>query len=145
LTAGPENNKVSGNAFMHNQTQVKYVATRQQEWSENGSGNYWSNYLGWDMNSDQIGDTAFDPNDHIDRLLWLYPQARLLMDSPAVLLLRWVQRLFPVLKAQGVQDSFPLMQAPEHGYAGHEWLSAHDATASLQHAYFFRNTSTDDQ
>src|SRR5690606_280458 len=80
LTAGSENNKVSGNAFMHNQTQVKYVATRQQEWSENGSGNYWSNYLGWDMNSDQIGDTAFEPNDHIDRLLWLYPQARLLMD-----------------------------------------------------------------
>ncbi len=109
LTAGSEDNRVSGNAFLYNHTQVKYVATRQQEWSENGAGNYWSNYLGWDMNNDQIGDTPFEPNDHIDRLLWLYPQAKLLMDSPAILLLRWVQRMFPILKSQGVQDSYPLM------------------------------------
>ena len=131
LTAGSENNQVAGNYFIHNQTQVKYVATREQEWSEQGAGNYWSNYLGWDMNHDQIGDTVFEPNDNIDRLLWLYPQAKLLMDSPAILLLRWVQRLFPVLKSPGVRDSFPLMRASEPTMLNGTSLASSDSRVSL--------------
>ena len=112
LTAGSENNSFSNNSFINNTTQVKYVASRKQEWSQNNQGNYWSNYLGWDMNNDGIGDTAFEPNDNIDRLLWKYPQAKLIMHSPSIFLLRWVQKQFPVLKAQGVKDSFPLMHPP---------------------------------
>ncbi|CAM5500608.1 hypothetical protein SSTU70S_05373 [Stutzerimonas stutzeri] len=47
LTAGSEDNRISNNAFVDNQQQVKYVATRTQEWSVDGRGNYWSDYLGW--------------------------------------------------------------------------------------------------
>lgn len=112
LTAGSENNRISGNAFINNEQQVKYVATRTQEWSQEGQGNYWSDYLGWDRNGDGIGDVPYEPNDNVDRLLWTYPEARLLMNSPAIELLRWVQRAFPVIKSPGVQDSFPLMKAP---------------------------------
>ncbi len=112
LTAGSEDNKIFGNAFIANQQQVKYVATRTQEWSENGRGNYWSDYLGWDRNVDDIGDLIYEPNDNIDRLLWLYPQMRLLLNSPAIELLRWVQQAFPVVKSPGVRDSFPLMRPP---------------------------------
>lgn len=112
LTAGSENNTIARNSFQGNQTQVKYVATRKQEWSLDGKGNYWSDYLGWDMNNDNIGDTHFEPNDSIDKLLWKFPQAKMLMDSPAVLLLRYIQKQFPVLKSQGVTDSFPLMTPP---------------------------------
>lgn len=110
LTAGSEGNTISGNSFIQNQTQVKYVATRTQEWSENGHGNYWSNYMGWDMNNDNIGDNAFEPNDSVDKLIWMFPQTKILMDSPAVWLLRAIQRQFPVLKSPGVRDSFPLMK-----------------------------------
>ncbi|SER40238.1 nitrous oxide reductase family maturation protein NosD [Halopseudomonas bauzanensis] len=112
LTAGSENNKISSNAFIDNEQQVKYVATRTQEWSVEGRGNYWSDYLGWDRNEDGLGDVPYEPNDNVDRLLWMYPQVRLLMNSPAIQLLRWVQRAFPVIKMQGVQDSHPLMQLP---------------------------------
>lgn len=112
LTAGSENVKVYGNSFINNPIQVKYVSNKKQEWSLNGKGNYWSNYLGWDMNSDQIGDITFEPNDGIDKLLWQYPEMKMLMDSPAVIILRWVQRQFPILKPPGVKDSFPLMQSP---------------------------------
>jgi nitrous oxidase accessory protein len=48
----------------------------------------------------------------MDRLLWRYPAARLLMNSPAVLALRWVQRQFPVFRPEGVKDSAPLMTDP---------------------------------
>jgi len=112
LTAGSEDNRISGNAFVGNQQQVKYVASRTQEWSVDGRGNYWSDYLGWDRNNDGLGDVAYEPNDNVDRLLWLYPQVRLLMNSPSIEVLRWVQRAFPVVKSPGVQDSHPLMKLP---------------------------------
>ncbi|OOG11213.1 nitrous oxide reductase family maturation protein NosD [Pseudomonas sp. C9] len=110
LTAGSEDNRIADNAFVGNQRQVKYVATRLQEWSVDGRGNFWSDYLGWDRNNDGLGDIAYEPNDNVDRLLWLYPQVRLLMNSPGIELLRWVQRAFPVIKSPGVLDSHPLMK-----------------------------------
>ena len=112
LTAGSEDNKIYQNAFVNNEQQVKYVAVRYQEWSHEQLGNYWSDYLGWDRNNDGIGDIPYEPNDNVDRLLWTYPQARLLMHSPSIEVLRWVQRAFPVVKYPGVQDSFPLMRPP---------------------------------
>ena len=112
LTAGSEDNKFKNNAFINNTNQVKYVSNRLQEWSTDGVGNYWSDYLGWDLNKDDIGDTAYEPNDGIDRLLWKYPDAKLLINSPSVMLLRWVQKQFPILKSPGVKDSYPLMTLP---------------------------------
>jgi nitrous oxidase accessory protein len=111
LTAGSENTKVYGNSFINNPVQVKYVSNKKQEWSFEGKGNYWSNYLGWDMNGDNIGDVMFEPNDGIDQLIWQYPEMKMIMDSPVVLILRWIQKEFPVLKPPGVKDSFPLMQS----------------------------------
>jgi nitrous oxidase accessory protein len=112
LTAGSENTKVYGNSFINNPVQVKYVSNKKQEWSFEGKGNYWSNYLGWDINGDNLGDVAFEPNDGIDQLIWQYPEMKMIMDSPVVLILRWIQREFPVLKPPGVKDSFPLMNNP---------------------------------
>ena len=105
LTAASEDNTLAGNAFVNNKTQVKYVSTRTQDWA----GNYWSDYLGWDMNGDGVGDIEYEPNDSVDRLLWKFPAAKLLLNSPAIETLRWVQRQFPVLKGPGVIDSQPLM------------------------------------
>ena len=110
LTAGSEDNQIHSNAFIDNRQQVKYVAIRTQEWSHEGRGNFWSDYLGWDRNDDGRGDV---PYDNVDRLLWMYPQVRLLMNSPSIELLRWVQRAFPVIKSPGVQDTHPLMQPPK--------------------------------
>ena len=113
LTAGSEQTKVYGNSFINNPTQVKYVSNKKQEWSKDGKGNFWENYVGWDMDKDNIGDVVFEPNDGIDKLVWQYPEMKMIMDSPAIIILRWVQRQFPVLKPPGVKDSFPLM-APPH-------------------------------
>ncbi len=109
LTAGSEDNEIYDNAFIRNRVQVKYVANRLQEWSHAGRGNFWSDYLGWDLDADGLGDKGYEPNDAVDKLLWKYPMARILMSSPAVETLRWVQDQFPVLRPQGVRDSHPLM------------------------------------
>ena len=64
------------------------------------------------MDGDGIGDVAYEPNDGVDRLLWKFPTAKLLFNSPAIEVLRWVQRQFPVLKSPGIVDSYPLMSNP---------------------------------
>jgi nitrous oxidase accessory protein len=113
FTAGSEGNEISGNAFIGNRTQVKYVGTRYVEWSVDGRGNYWSDNPAFDMNGDGLADLAYRPNDLVDQLLWRYPLAKLLVTSPALQVLRWAQAEFPALHPGGVMDSAPLMRAPE--------------------------------
>ena len=112
FTAGAEGNAVAGNAFIGNQTQVKYVGTRTLDWSADGRGNYWSDNAAFDLDGDGIADAAYRPNDIIDRVMWTAPQARLLITSPAVQVIRWAQSRFPATLPGGVLDSAPLMAPP---------------------------------
>jgi nitrous oxidase accessory protein len=112
FTAGSERNAVTGNAFIDNQTQVKYVGTRAVDWSLNGRGNYWSDNPAFDLNGDGIADAAYRPNDLVDRVVWAYGAAKLLLNSPVVEILRWAQSQFPALHPGGVVDSAPLMTPP---------------------------------
>jgi len=112
FTAGSQNNEIVGNAFVGNQTQVKYIDTRWTEWSEDGRGNYWSDQASFDLNADGVADAPYRPNDAMDHVLWSQPSAKLLLGSPAVSLVRWSQSSFPALLPGGVVDSYPLMQPP---------------------------------
>jgi nitrous oxidase accessory protein len=112
FTAGSEGNTMSENAFIRNRTQVKYVGTRYIDWSDAGRGNYWSDNPAFDLDGDGLGDNAYRPNDLVDRVLWTAPQAKLLVNSPAVQVLRWAQNQFPALLPGGVVDSHPLMAPP---------------------------------
>ncbi len=112
FTAGSEHNVMTGNAFIDNRSQVKYVGTRHLDWAEDGRGNYWSDHSAFDLDGDGRADTAYRPNDFVDGLLWRYPSARLLLSSPAVHVLRWAQSQLPSLYPGGVRDSAPLMRVP---------------------------------
>jgi nitrous oxidase accessory protein len=112
FTAGSEGNEVTGNAFIGSRNQVKYVGSRYLDWSKNGQGNYWSDNPAFDLNGDGIADTAYRPNDLIDKVLWTAPQAKLLVNSPAVQIIRWAQAQFPALLPGGVVDSKPLIAPP---------------------------------
>jgi len=112
FTAGSERNQIFDNAFINNRRQVKYVGTRYLDWSKDGRGNYWSDNPAFDLNSDGLADTAYRPNDLIDQVLWTAPQAKVLLNSPAVQVLRWAQSQFPALLPGGVVDSHPLMAPP---------------------------------
>jgi nitrous oxidase accessory protein len=112
FTAGSEGNEISGNAFVGNRNQVKYVGTRDLDWSKGGRGNYWSDNPAFDLNGDGLADTAYRPNDLVDRVLWTAPAAKVLINSPAVQVLRWAQAQFPALYPGGVVDSHPLIAPP---------------------------------
>lgn len=113
FTAGSERNQVYENAFVNNRTQVKYVGTRHIEWSLDGQGNYWSDNMAFDLDNDGVADQAYRPNDLVDQIVWRHPMAKLLLNSPAVQVLRWAQSEFPALHPGGVSDSAPLMALPQ--------------------------------
>ncbi|MDF1856040.1 nitrous oxide reductase family maturation protein NosD [Pseudooceanicola sp.] len=113
FTAGSERNTITGNAFVGNRTQVKYVGTRDVEWSFDGRGNFWSDHPSFDLNGDSRADSAYRPNDLMDHILWSQPAAKLLIGTPAVQLVRWSQEQFPAIAPGGVVDSHPLIAAPD--------------------------------
>jgi nitrous oxidase accessory protein len=112
FTAGSERNRIVGNAFVGNKTQVKYVGTRVLDWSDKGRGNYWSDNPAFDLNGDGVADTAYKPNDMVDEILWVNPNAKVLLNSPAVQVVRWAQAQFPAIYPGGVVDTAPLMGPP---------------------------------
>ena len=112
FTAGSEGNRVSGNSFLNNRNQVKYVGTRYLDWSVDERGNYWSDNPAFDLNGDGVADSPYRPNDLVDRVLWTAPQAKILINSPAVQVIRWAQSQFPAILPGGVVDSHPLMAPP---------------------------------
>jgi len=136
FTAGSEKNAITGNAFIANRTQVKYVGTRDVEWSLDGRGNFWSDHPAFDLNGDGIADGAFRPNDLMDHILWSQPAAALLTGAPVVQLVRWSQSSFPATLPGGVVDSAPLMTpltmkvAPENEALAAAALARGDRKAS---------------
>jgi nitrous oxidase accessory protein len=121
FTAGSEGNEIAGNAFIGNRTQVKYVGTRHLDWSHAGRGNYWSDNPAFDLDRDGIADAAYRPNDIVDRVLWTAPRAKILLNSPAVQVLRWAQSQFPAILPGGVVDSRPLVAPPPPPGAAPRW------------------------
>jgi nitrous oxidase accessory protein len=115
FTAGSERNLIFGNAFIGNETQVKYVGTRRVEWTHDGVGNYWTDNAAFDLDGDGVADREYHPNDIVDDILWRYPQAKLLLNSPAVSVLRFAQSRLPALYPGGVVDTAPLMAPPPIG------------------------------
>ena len=113
FTAGSESNVISENAFIGNESQVKYVGTRFIDWSSEGRGNFWSDNPAFDVDGDGIADAAYRPNDIIDQVLWTNPSAKILVTSPAVQVIRWAQAQFPAVQPGGVVDSAPLMAPPD--------------------------------
>jgi len=138
FTAGSERNALTGNAFIGNRTQVKYVGTTDVEWSFEGVGNFWSDHSAFDLDRDGFADSPFRPNDLMDHILWSQPAASLLVGSPAVQLIRWSQSSFPATLPGGVLDSHPLMTPTR--------IDVPDDVADMarQSAGKWRNGKTDD-
>ncbi|MCC6611574.1 MAG: nitrous oxide reductase family maturation protein NosD [Burkholderiales bacterium] len=109
LWAGSIHNDVEGNDFIQNRDQIRYVASRDERWGGK-TGNYWSNYAGWDRDGDGVGDLPYEASDVVDRLVWRYPLLKLLLNSPAIQTLRLAARQFPLLRAPSVVDAHPRMR-----------------------------------
>jgi nitrous oxidase accessory protein len=111
--AASEKNRIEGNSFINNGIQVRFVSTKREEvWR----GNYWSDYIGWDMDGDGVGDIPYETGSYVDMILWKYPLSKFLFTSPALQTITFIERQFPVFEASKVVDPEPLMRPPHENW-----------------------------
>lgn len=105
--AGTEDNVVTQNRFVANRQQLFYVAATDQHWGNAEHGNHWSDYLGWDQDGDGRGDRPYRADSLTASLLHRYPAAVLLLSSPALELLGYLQARMPAFRVPTVIDPQP--------------------------------------
>lgn len=112
--AGSYDNRVWANNFIGNQLPVFYVSAYDQEWGhpEEG-GNHWSDHLAWDQDGDGISDRPYRADSALARTLHQWPAAILLLNSPAMELIRAAQQRLPALRSPSIVDPRPLVRPVE--------------------------------
>jgi nitrous oxidase accessory protein len=73
--------------------------------------NYWSDYRGYDLNRDGIGDVPHRPVRLFALLVERYPQALVLLRSPFLEMLDLAERVLPILTPRVMADYRPLMRS----------------------------------
>ncbi len=123
-----------GNAFLGNLEDVRslggHVAARNR-WADEGRGNYWDRYKGYDADGDGVGDVPFVYRDLLARLREEVPALQAFAYSPAQLSLELMAQWMPALEYEELlRDPAPLMSPPGSVYQG-EARSAVDVAVPL--------------
>lgn len=105
-----ERNTFSENAFIDNLIPLSVIGRRTNtRWSVEGRGNYWSDYEGYDLDGDGVGDVPLTIQNVFDYLEGRQPAFRLYLSSPASKALAAATRAFPILELSSERDPAPLM------------------------------------
>ena len=104
-------NTFEANNFVENLSPV-WVVGRHTETQWNGlrQGNYWSEYSGYDLDGDGVGDVPFRIQNVFEHMEGNYPRLRLYLSSPAAQALALAEKAFPVLGNWEEYDRLPLMK-----------------------------------
>lgn len=104
-------NQFEYNNFVDNLSPILVVgAPGDTRWNGESAGNYWSDYTGYDLDGDGIGDVPHKITNLFAHLEGNYPRLRLYLDSPAALALALAERGFPLLEGHVEEDMKPLMR-----------------------------------
>ena len=117
MFSNADENVFTQNNFVGNVTTLQLVGKRTTtKWSEDGHGNFWSGYDGYDLNEDGRGDVPQRVQDVFEYIQGNYPRLQIYLNSPAAKALAVAERTFPVLRGSQEVDSAPLMRAVELHY-----------------------------
>lgn len=112
LSGGSESNVFAANDFTGNLVQAYVGHAGINSWSENGRGNFWSDYGGFDFNGDGVGDVPYRLQTGTSALLALRPAARWFIASPTLALLDWFEQRM-VVRGDEFIDCAPLVAPPK--------------------------------
>lgn len=110
LYSGSDENLVYDNNCITNKLQVQFLDNKKITWNSKKTGNFWSHYLGWDFNMDNIGDKKFFVTNINDWLIYYYPILTIIFNSPAFILLQKIENQFPAFRKNFIIDNYPLMR-----------------------------------
>jgi nitrous oxidase accessory protein len=74
------------------------------------SGNFWSEYTGYDLDKDNIGDVPYRPVKLFTYVTSHVPAAIILLHSPFVDLVNFAEKVIPSLTPQSLEDNSPHMK-----------------------------------
>ena len=106
FSGGCEDNNISNNNFIDNSLDL-VVNTRIS--SNKFENNYWSEYAGYDLDKDEIGDVPHYPVKLFSYVLDRAPESIVLMRSLFVDLINFSEKVSPVFTPKDVFDESPLM------------------------------------
>tara|TARA_R110000744_G_scaffold255462_1_gene370956 strand:- start:10039 stop:11460 length:1422 start_codon:yes stop_codon:yes gene_type:complete len=110
-------NVITENAFVENEEQVAVHGGGQltlNSFEKDGRGNFWSDYAGFDLENDGIGDLPHAPCSLFRNLLAREPNLRIFVHSPAQQAIELTARAFPDLSPQPMfTDPSPLSSVPK--------------------------------
>ncbi len=116
MFSSSEGNEFTENNFIANLAPIRVIgSTTSTRWSAAGRGNYWSEYDGYDMNGDGIGDVPFQIRNLYEKLEAHHPRLRLYFQSPAAQALVAAERAFPIMRSASEADPHPLMRPVDIG------------------------------
>jgi len=98
----------SRNSFVENLVQVRSGGPTRSAWTATGRGNYWSDYRGYDLDDDGVGDLPHAEGTSADRLLLAAPELELFRGSLAFRMLGQAGRWWDVSQRGTIIDPVPL-------------------------------------
>jgi nitrous oxidase accessory protein len=130
-------NRFERNNFIENLSPIQVIGGQtDNDWS----GNYWSDYQGYDLDGDGAGDVPHPLQNAFEHLEANHPRLRVYLFSPASQALAFAERNFPVIQRPQELDQRPLMRALETGApaadlapraGGRGWAALPGALAAL--------------
>lgn len=100
-------NEVAENNFLANTFDV---VTNSKYSTNSYSANYWSNYSGYDLDRDGIGDIPYRPVNLYAKITHEIPSATIMLQSFFVQLLDLGERIFPQMIPEELIDEKPMMR-----------------------------------
>jgi len=113
-----QRNRISDNAFIDNIEQIGIMGGgtfQGNDFTVDGRGNYWSDYVGYDLDHDGIGDLEHRSEGLFENLMDRDPKMRLFLFSPAQQAIEMAARAFPAVRPRPkFIDTAPLMTSTNH-------------------------------
>ena len=110
LYASSLENDFGGNDFVGNLATLHTVGRADADWTPKGMGNYYTDYRGYDIDGDGIGDTPHRLQDAFEYLEGSRPLLRMFLYSAASDALAAAERSFPLVPSSEEEDSAPRMK-----------------------------------
>jgi nitrous oxidase accessory protein len=108
-------NEIVGNNFIDNVEQISVGGRGQLDGNafwKGEEGNYWSDYVGYDLNGDGVGDFVHESETLFENLMDQEPKLRLLLYSPTQQAIEFVGKAIPATRPEAkFVDEVPKMRA----------------------------------
>jgi nitrous oxidase accessory protein len=110
MFSSADENVFTGNNFVQNLSPLQLIGRASTtRWAMDGRGNYWSDYEGYDLNGDGIGDVPHRIQNLFEYMEGNHPRLRIYLESPSAHALALAEKAFPIAQISREMDRAPLM------------------------------------